>query len=123
MISLGSNEWNLVTTHYNENAKNCGRMVRDIESLKRKFEIMAGNKKPTGDPFCPQHVRRTQQIGCDMLGRSNAGTVRSSKDDDKPVEEVHNGENSFGEMDGEEGPSRHNARTLVDNRFRDCAPT
>lgn len=61
---------------YNESASMRGRMSRDIDSLKGKFEKLANTKQRTGDPSCPLDVRRAKHIAREMLSRVNAQTVR-----------------------------------------------
>ena len=57
--------------------------MRDLDSLKCKFDKLANMKKPTGDPSCPEDVRRAKHIARDIFNRANAGKVGSSSEDDE----------------------------------------
>ena len=43
---------------YNSSATERGKIIRDIDSLKGKFDKLANTEKPTGDPSCPEDVRK-----------------------------------------------------------------
>lgn len=60
--NLGENHWEFVAAHYKEWALSVGRPVRDVKSLRAKFDKLCSVNKPTGDPTCPPDVRRSKRI-------------------------------------------------------------
>lgn len=72
---IGGNDWAYVSKQFNDYAPEIERPVRDIDSLRTKFDNLAKTKKPTGDPSCPPNVRRAKHIARDILGKVNAISV------------------------------------------------
>lgn len=56
-------------------AEGAERSLRDMKSLKQKFDGLANTKKRTGDPNCPSLVRRATHIARGVLNRVNAVSV------------------------------------------------
>jgi hypothetical protein len=69
-LPIGPQEWDDITEAHNNIvvSKN-----RDSSSLRRKFNELVQSKKPTGDPFCPPHIRRAKQIYKMILAKSESG--------------------------------------------------
>lgn len=86
---IGANEWSLVAAKFEMYATEVGRVPREMESLKLKFDRLSNTKKPTGDPSCPPHVRRAKRIARDILSRVNAVAVGvdSEGDEENTVDE------------------------------------
>ena len=52
--------------------------------IKQKFDRMARDVKPTGNPKCPSPVRRAKQIAHSIMSRANAMTIgRHFSDEDE----------------------------------------
>lgn len=79
---LGSNQWAMVEKNYNEWGENNDRPYRDMDSLKGKFDKLANVKKPTGNPSCPDNVRRAKRIARDILAKCNAHSVGDTSESD-----------------------------------------
>lgn len=58
VLPLGNDECSIAVERYNEDSKDRGRQQRELESLKKKFDKIVAVKKPTGNPSCPEEVRR-----------------------------------------------------------------
>lgn len=54
--------WVRIKDAYNEYASTNGRRIRDVQSLKNKFNSLASSRKPTGMASCPIEVRRAKEI-------------------------------------------------------------
>lgn len=57
---LGGNHWLQVAEYFNDWAVENYRLRRDDSPLRGNFDKLFGTKKPTGDPRCPNHVRRAK---------------------------------------------------------------
>ena len=55
---------------------------RDQDSLKNKFDKLANIKKKTGDPTCPEPVRRAKRIARAIQNKCAAMTLGSTSDSD-----------------------------------------
>lgn len=65
------------------------RPVRDVESVREKFDRLTKTKKSTGDPSCPASVRRAKHISKDILSKVNAVSVGDeSLDEVEPIYRV-----------------------------------
>lgn len=80
-LPLGANEWALVEKRFNDDGDDVA-VMRDQDSLKKKFDKLAATKKSTGDPTCPPDVRRAKQIARDINGRAHAAMVGDSSDEE-----------------------------------------
>jgi len=69
---LGANMWALVASRYAEWAAEVGCPPRAQDSLKNKFDKMAGETKKTGVAFCPPEIRRAKDIARAILGSCHA---------------------------------------------------
>lgn len=81
-VPIGKNDWSRVTTEYNKYAVEKDRSTRDLEGLRIKFDRLAATKKPTGDPSCPENVRRAKRISHDIYNLAYAATVGDSGEDE-----------------------------------------
>ena len=54
--------WASVTERYQEWCSGNDHPVRDLESLKLKFDKFCRVKKPTGSADCPPSVRRAKKL-------------------------------------------------------------
>ena len=59
-LPLGSQEWGYVLERYNTYAAGNNRAIREVDSIKMKFQALVKHTKPTGDPGCPVHVREAK---------------------------------------------------------------
>ena len=56
-LPLGSNDWERVQSEYHQDLP-AGWGKRDVDTIKRKFKALRNIRKPTGDPDCPETVKR-----------------------------------------------------------------
>ena len=61
-LPIGKNGWSKIEILFNRTTQQKAMPVRDAESLKRKFIQLKNHPKPTGDPSCPDDVRRAKRI-------------------------------------------------------------
>jgi hypothetical protein len=60
---LGQEQWDEVVSRYNsEWAEPSERNTRDRDALRGQWYKMLRERKPTGDPSCPDHVRRAKRL-------------------------------------------------------------
>jgi hypothetical protein len=55
---------------------------RSVDSLKRKFKELNSKKIPTGDPHCPQEVRRAKRIRRAIIDSMDASELNSRTDEE-----------------------------------------
>ena len=60
---------------------------RDWASLKRKFTLLYGKKMPTGDPNCPQDVRRAKRCHEEIKEKCDLGFDGNEDNEDKEDKE------------------------------------
>lgn len=89
---LGSNEWAGVAAEFRQWAAAHGRMCRDVDSLKKKFDKLANMKKKTGDPSCPPEVRRAKHIARSILSRAAALPVDGESSSSESAEDGGTGD-------------------------------
>ena len=77
---LGANHWAVVASKFAKWAKENDRPHRDQDSLKNKFDKLSNMKKKTGDPSCPQPVRRAKHIARAIHNKCAAMTLGGSSD-------------------------------------------
>jgi len=70
-LPLGSQEWGYVLERYNTYASDNNRAIRELESIKLKFQALVKHTKPTGNPACPLHVREAKLIQKSMDNRAH----------------------------------------------------
>ncbi|EFX59957.1 hypothetical protein DAPPUDRAFT_346168, partial [Daphnia pulex] len=61
VLPLGGNHWEKAQQLYNERKAEAWS-PRDMDCIRRKFKTLRNNKKPTGDPMCPEAVRRAKRL-------------------------------------------------------------
>jgi hypothetical protein len=60
---LGPEQWENIVSRYNsEYAKPNERSIRDKEGLRQQWYKMTKVSKPTGDPSCPEYIRRAKRL-------------------------------------------------------------
>lgn len=64
--------WIRIRDRYATYATMNERRVRDITSLRSKYNHLANKTNPTGDPNCPHEVRRAKAIQQQIVGRWNS---------------------------------------------------
>jgi len=84
MLPCGGDEWNQVALEFNRTFKATGSN-REGEDLRLKFKKLKNHKKPTGDPDCPPHVKRSKQIQRQIERRMD---VVHLDDDDKSQDDA-----------------------------------
>ncbi|ETP20504.1 hypothetical protein F441_05782 [Phytophthora nicotianae CJ01A1] len=86
---IGANEWEEVLEQYQQYAAANGRAVRNLISIKKKFQSLINAKEPTGDPDCPEYVRDAREVQDlnaektehdDDIDDSRGGTQESAND-------------------------------------------
>jgi hypothetical protein len=99
IIPIGNPDWERV---WDKHVFNFPTKERTLESLKRKFQELANKKIPTGDPYCPPHIRNAKRIYRKIVLATNGSTGGSDGSDegeDKDTEEDEEGD----EEEEEEG--------------------
>jgi hypothetical protein len=89
VLPSGEYMWERVAKEYNER-KPRGSACRDMESIRIKFRKFKNEKKPTGDPNCPEHVRRAKRIA--RLIDNHVGATEINDDDENSNEESDDSE-------------------------------
>jgi hypothetical protein len=74
VLPRGANEWTIVAERYNSNRPR-GFVERDEESMRNKFKSLRNVKKPTGDPLCPEEVRRAKRIQREIEAKIGVETL------------------------------------------------
>ncbi|ETV82888.1 hypothetical protein H257_04662 [Aphanomyces astaci] len=85
ILPLGKNGWAKVELEYSKAGS--AYPQRDGESLKRKYQQLRNNPKPTGNPECPSDVRRAKQIARDIDTKADVlplGDECEEDDDEAP---------------------------------------
>lgn len=128
--------WDRVGTEYNAKRPR-GSAYRDSESLRNKFRTLKNSKKPTGDPRCPENVKRAKRIQRDIDNEVGATTIdddRSDCDsepsdsaemsDSDEASDEQNDEDQIGEEQSDKGEeqlspvlSRQELAARIANRF------
>jgi hypothetical protein len=89
-LPLGSQEYEtLIEPEYNK-AVSPDRS-RSAEDLRNKFKKLRNVKKPTGDPSCPEEVKRAKRIHRKIEGRMAVADFNQSDDDDDDEEDNESG--------------------------------
>ena len=89
-----------------------GYPARDTEMLKRKFEPLVNESKPTGSPSCPQSVRRAKLISRSILNRAVCCPLGIDDELDDMSEMPENKENANRESELPLG-ARSNSRGVI----------
>lgn len=77
---FGMNLWAKVENIFNDWATCNDRSLRDIDSLKAKFDRLTNVTKPTGDSSCPLPVRRAKRISGAIMAKAAAVSLGSADD-------------------------------------------
>jgi hypothetical protein len=86
---LGQEQWDEVVTRYNsEWAEPNERNTRDRDALRSQWYKVLRERKPTGDPSCPDHVRRAKRLNREMTNEIAMGGI----DDDHLTASEHEAE-------------------------------
>jgi hypothetical protein len=115
VLPSGGYMWERVTKEYNDR-KPRGSASREMESVRSKFRKFCNEKKPTGDPNCPEHVKRAKRIQHEI---DNACGVQEMHDDDDSDDESEDDESedisiiSGSKNSSDEG--NHEAAQLLDS--------
>ena len=80
---LGSNHWAIVATRFREWSVDNERPERELDSLRNKFDKLANSKKKTGNPSCPEPVRRAKRIARAIQNKCAAMTLEGSSDEEE----------------------------------------
>lgn len=96
-LPIGNVSWGRVTTYH---ASRFPAQERTTDSLRRKFSTLYRQNIRTGDPKCPEEVRRAKHLQSDIKKKSELSTAESDEDDSYEEEEEEEGWN--GEEEGEE---------------------
>lgn len=88
--TLGMNMWAVVGDKFNSRVDLTGRLIRKVDSLKLKFDKLSNSNKPTGDPLCPEPVRRAKRISRAILRKAAAASLGLDVDDDDDEMNVEN---------------------------------
>jgi hypothetical protein len=81
VLPSGEYMWERVAKEYNER-KPRGSACRDMESIRIKFRKFKNEKKPTGDPNCPEHVKRAKRIARLIDNHVGATEINDDVDSD-----------------------------------------
>ena len=79
---FGLNTWATCALQFNSWAKDNKRPHREYESLQKKFDKPAATKNPTGDPSCPQTVRRAKHIAASIRNACFAAVLGGEKNNE-----------------------------------------
>lgn len=82
ITTLWSNEWEVVATKL-EKRREGEDPVREKDSLRKKLDKLAANKKSTGDQSFPEEVRVEKQEEMDIGGQTSSGEVGDNSSDDE----------------------------------------
>ncbi|KAJ2975528.1 hypothetical protein NUW54_g11718 [Trametes sanguinea] len=85
-MPYGMNGWKRVCDEYNEYALVNIRPKRDARALRQKYYRLVNSKKPTGDPDCPDEVRRAKRLEREIEERVHYGVINDDADDEVPGE-------------------------------------
>ncbi|KAI0557860.1 hypothetical protein FGB62_255g01 [Gracilaria domingensis] len=77
----GMNGWALVHREYNRRAAENRRASRAPDALKKKYDKLQYYQKRTGDPICPDYVRRAKNIQKEILSKMVSLTYNSNLSD------------------------------------------
>ncbi|KAI0566716.1 hypothetical protein FGB62_6g240 [Gracilaria domingensis] len=77
----GMNGWALVYRDYNRYAQDNDRPRRRSVALKKKYDKLLYFQKRTGDPTCPEYVRRAKNIQKEILSKMVSLSYNSNLED------------------------------------------
>ncbi len=82
-IIAGGYMWERVADLYNQKTGKF-QPFRDVDSLKNKFKGLKNTKKPTGDPTCPEYVKRAKRLQQEIELSANVFQLGSQIDSESP---------------------------------------
>ncbi|KAF0692554.1 Aste57867_16366 [Aphanomyces stellatus] len=62
ILPLGKNSWFKVESRFDPLGESQHFPVREADALKRKFLLLKNHAKRTGDPDCPEDIKRAKRI-------------------------------------------------------------
>jgi hypothetical protein len=89
VIPIGSMAWDRVLVLHQTKY---GNRQRTVQSLQRKFASLYNHKMPTGDPRCPETIRKAKQLYKAISEKMDVATGEPEGDED----EEDNDEDFFG---------------------------
>lgn len=92
-MPLGADQWENLTLEYNRSMPRDRQ--REMESLRTKYKALKNRKKPTGDPDCPEEVRRAKRVDYTIQQRMG---VEDFDDDAQEEEEMLDVANALGDV-------------------------
>lgn len=104
-LPIGQNDWEFVERMHSRYYPQAGRTK---ESLKRKFQQLHLTKIPTGDPKCPDNVKRAKYLMEEIKKRaelSDGGDNQEDEDDEEDEEEEEEHIDGGGEEEAAGGAS------------------
>jgi hypothetical protein len=118
VLPSGEYMWERVAKAYNER-KPRGSACRDMESIRIKFRKFKNEKKPTGDPNCPEHVKRAKRIARLIDNHVGATEIDDDEDiddenDESEVSSITSGSKSCSVVEGSPS-SQPEAPNLLDS--------
>ncbi|KAF8470655.1 hypothetical protein BDZ91DRAFT_641659, partial [Kalaharituber pfeilii] len=79
-MPFGGDMWEGVADIHNATyASQNGRQEREEASLKRQWVAMITHPKPSGDPNCPEHIKRAKRINRDIQNDVGVWTIDDSE--------------------------------------------
>ena len=75
---LSRSEWNTVEELHQEHY---GEKHRSADSIKKKYKKLVKEGPPTGDPHCPDHVRRAKRLNYALFRKSEMATGSDTEED------------------------------------------
>ena len=83
-LPLSAQEWERVQQRYNSQYAKVkkGQDVRELNSLKTKFQALVTHPKKTGDPNCPKHGRDAKSTQNAMDSRAHVIACNDPEDED-----------------------------------------
>lgn len=82
-LPLGKDEWECLATVYNT-SRGRSWAERDYESLRRKFKLLYGMRKPTGKGMLPDHVKNAKELKRAIDDKVNVIELDDEADADDP---------------------------------------
>ncbi len=80
ILPLGADGWKRACDSYNAK-KERGHPYREMEAFRGKFKRLKNEKKPTGDPDCPEDVKRAKRINVEMERKQDIASFGSNSND------------------------------------------
>ena len=99
-LPVGTQEWEYVETEFSSTHF---RPLRDVTSLRKKFNILVKKKIPTGNPTCPPFVRHAKKIFNSLVEKCNIsshGHIRNLADNNAMLDTVEESNSNQGNEEG-----------------------